>query len=94
MATESIVFGRTYIYTLNPVYLEVRVTKKIISILKQLIALLVRSDWLLKLGIAIEINELIISVLYNLTVLVFTKTTIHLSVSGPTINHLHFGEYM
>ena len=40
-------------YTLNPVYLEVRVTKKIISILKQLIALLVHSDWLLKLGIAI-----------------------------------------
>ena len=32
--------------------------------------------------------------LYNLTVLVFTKTTIHLSVSGPTINHLHFGEYV
>ena len=53
MAAESIVFGRTYIYTLNPVYLEVRVTKKIISILKQLIALLVHSDWLLKLGIAI-----------------------------------------
>ena len=55
MAAESIVFGRTYIYTLNPVYLEVRVTKKNIStcILKQLIALLVHSDWLLKLGIAI-----------------------------------------